>query len=70
MFEGFIHISEIGDDYYLYQERNCRLIGESSNESFTSGDLIKVKLQSVNLMTQQALWMIVRKDGKKKKKKK
>lgn len=70
MFEGFIHISEIGNDYYLYQERNCRLIGESSNESFTSGDPVCIKLQSVDLMTQQALWMIIRKENKKKKKKK
>jgi ribonuclease R len=70
MFEGFIHISEIGNDYYIYQEKNCRLVGEKSGESFSSGDPIRVKLQSVTLMTQQALWMITGKEPKKKQKKK
>lgn len=70
MFEGFIHISEIGDDYYFYQDRSCSLTGESSGESFTSGDLIQIKLESIDLMTQKALWTIIRAQTKKKKKKK
>lgn len=69
MFEGFLHISEIGDDYYIYDERNCRLIGESSGETFANGTLLQVKLLSINLVNQETLWTIIRKKKSSRKKK-
>jgi ribonuclease R len=69
MFEGFIHISAIGEDYYIYQDKNNRLIGESSGESFSSGTLMHVKLLSLNLISQETLWEIVRKKKASRKKK-
>jgi len=70
MLEGFIHISEIGDDYYLYLEKTCSLEGQSSHEVFKVGSTIAVRLLHVHLITQQSLWTIERNKPKKEKKKK
>jgi ribonuclease R len=68
MLEGFVHISEIGNDYYFYHQ--SRLTGERSRESFASGDPILVKLLSIDLITQEACWIIFRNNEKKSKTKK
>lgn len=60
MFEGFIHISEIGDDYYIYEDKKGSLVGESSGESFSNGTLLQVRLDNINLINQETLWTIVR----------
>lgn len=65
MFEGFLHISEIGSDYYLYDEKDSRLVGEKSGETFKNGSKINVKLVHINLITQQVLWEMVRAHKKK-----
>ncbi|MBM3192361.1 MAG: S1 RNA-binding domain-containing protein, partial [Chlamydiae bacterium] len=69
MLEGFIHISEIGDDYYLYQEKSCALEGQDTHERFQIGDRLQVSLVNLDLISQETLWQIHRTTNKKKKKK-
>lgn len=56
MFEGFVHVSEIGDDYYIFQEKIEALVGRSTNQTFKSGMKIKVHLKELDLVTQECLW--------------
>lgn len=42
--EGMVSVRSIGDDYYTYDEKHYRLIGERTKTSFQLGRPIKVKL--------------------------
>lgn len=56
--EGFIHISELSDDYLVFDERRMRFYGERSGVSFNCADVIIVELESLDLVTVQAKWKI------------
>lgn len=58
MLEGFVHISELGDDYFVYDEGLMRLRGRSSGQNYTAGDRISVMLQSVNLISLETKWYL------------
>lgn len=59
MLEGFVHISEIGFDYYIYDDYTLQLEGETSGELFRSGDTIKVSLKKIDFLRQETEWEIV-----------
>lgn len=59
MIEGFLHISEIGDDYYIFDEDNMRLRGRSSGTTYCAGDKITVMLQDVDLIFLETKWNFV-----------
>jgi ribonuclease R len=56
--DGFIHISEIGNDYYIYSPSTCSLRGEKTRKKFSIGDRISLRLISIDLITLQAKWRI------------
>ncbi len=47
--EGLVHISSLGQDYYQYDEKRLRLVGENSGVKYHVGDLLNVKVAAVNL---------------------
>ena len=47
--EGLIHVSALRDDYYTFEEKKHRLIGERSGRIFTIGDPIRVRVEKVDL---------------------
>ncbi|MBL4909928.1 MAG: ribonuclease R [Alteromonadaceae bacterium] len=47
--EGLIHISSLGQDYYQYDEKRLRLVGENTGVKYHVGDLLSVKVAAVNL---------------------
>jgi ribonuclease R len=47
--DGLVHISTLANDYYQYDPVGQRLIGESFGHIYRLGDLVKVKVQAVNL---------------------
>lgn len=46
--EGLIHLENMKDDYYVYDENCMRLIGKRTNKIFKLGDKVKVKVVSAN----------------------
>ena len=48
--EGLVHISNMTDDYYHFDEKHLTLIGERTNKQIKIGEVVKVKLVNVNLM--------------------
>ncbi len=42
--DGFIPISLLGDDYFLYNEVNHSVVGEHSGQMYQMGDAVEVKL--------------------------
>jgi len=46
--EGLVHISELKDDYYNFDEINLRLIGERYRKVYKMSDKVKIKVKSVD----------------------
>ena len=47
--EGLIRISDLGNDYYVFEKENYRIIGKQSRQRFTLGDKLKFRVKSVDL---------------------
>ncbi|HAE43576.1 MAG TPA: ribonuclease R [Clostridiales bacterium] len=62
--EGLVHISNMDDDYYFYDERNYCLMGERTKKTFKIGDIVQVKLTSVNIQKAEIDFLFI---GKKEK---
>lgn len=59
MIEGFIHVSALKNDYYIYSEAKQVLEGDRSGESFHAGNRILVMLKKIDLIVQEAEWHYV-----------
>ncbi|NOX17856.1 MAG: ribonuclease R [Chlorobi bacterium] len=46
--EGLVHIKDLDDDYYVFDEKNYTLRGKSKGKKYRLGDQVIVKLISVN----------------------
>ncbi len=59
MLESFLHISDLEDDYYIYDDAKQKLQGRRTGSSFFSGDKITVMLSSLNFITRESTWNLV-----------
>lgn len=59
--EGMIRVRELGDDYFVYDEKRYRLIGEKSKTEFALGDPIRVRLVDARLAERELDFAIVKK---------
>lgn len=59
LFEGFIHISDLGDDYFVYEEEQMQLRGRHAGQVYAPGDRMTVMLKDLNFITQETSWYIV-----------
>ncbi|WP_440894879.1 ribonuclease R [Amphibacillus sp. Q70] len=57
--EGLVHVSDLTDDYYHYDERSYAMIGERTGNVFRIGDAITIKVAGVNLEEQAVDFEIV-----------
>lgn len=58
--EGMIRVREIGDDYFTYDEKRYRLIGERTKTEYALGDPIRVKLIDARPAERELEFSIVR----------
>ena len=54
--EGFLHVSELNEDYFVYEEARNSLFGEKSHIRFCVGDPIQVKVRQVDLVMLEVKW--------------
>ncbi|QSX06246.1 ribonuclease R [Sedimentibacter sp. zth1] len=47
--EGLVHISNLDDDYYIYDANNKVLNGRVSHKTYKIGDVVKVRLDRVSI---------------------
>ena len=57
--EGMIHIRELDDDFYEYDEENYCLKGRSTGKIFTLGDPIKIEVVKADLQKKQLDFKLV-----------
>lgn len=46
--EGFVHVSKLMDDYYFFDARSLRLVGENSGKMFRLGDQVRIIVDKVD----------------------
>ena len=46
--EGMVHVRDLGDDYYVYDEKKYALIGRETGKQYRLGDAVHVKVIRVN----------------------
>lgn len=59
MLEGFLHVSKLDNDYFVYEETNARLRGVRHGINYCSGDKITVMLRSVDFILLESEWNLV-----------
>jgi ribonuclease R len=47
--EGLVHISNMVDDYYIYDNERKELFGQGSNKIFKIGDSVKIRVANVSI---------------------
>jgi ribonuclease R len=48
--EGLVRLEALSDDYYIFDEPSCKLVGRRSGRAFALGDTVKVEVQSVSVV--------------------
>jgi ribonuclease R len=51
--EGMVHIRELNDDFYMFDEENYRIKGKRRGRTFQLGEPIRVEVWRANLMKKQ-----------------
>jgi ribonuclease R len=46
--EGLVPVSALGDDFFVYEEKQHRLRGRSSGKTYRLGDSLRVKLEAID----------------------
>lgn len=59
--EGLVHISNIEDDYYIYDNDNKVLTGKVTGNTFKIGDIVKVRLEKVSIANAEIDFSILEK---------
>jgi len=49
MIEGLLHIRDINDDYYFFDEKKMRLVGRRNKRSFQYGSRLRVRIAKANV---------------------
>lgn len=67
MIDGFLHVSELDNDYFVYDEKRIALIGAHTNFTYTCGKEILLKLKRLDFITLQSDWTLVHQRKRRKK---
>ena len=57
--EGLIRISNIEDDYYTFDEKHYTMIGERTKRTFRIGDVLKIRVDKVDVPNRNIDFMLV-----------
>ena len=57
--EGFVHVSNIGHDYYYFNEGTQSFEGEDSQEVYGLGDRVCIRIDSVDVVTRSIDFVLV-----------
>jgi len=58
-FEGFLHISELENDYFIYDDERRLLVGQRSGNTYRAADLITIQIRDINFVMQSARFELV-----------
>lgn len=58
--EGFLHVSYLTDDFYRFDERQMKLIGNNTRRSFFIGKEVRVRVERVDMEEREIIMDIVK----------
>ncbi|QMU63368.1 MAG: ribonuclease R [Flavobacteriaceae bacterium] len=47
--EGMVRIRDIKSDYYIFDEQQCAIVGETTKQVYQLGDIVKIQVKHANL---------------------
>lgn len=59
MIEGFLHVSELEDDFFDYSEGEMMLLGRYQGISFKAGDKLRVAVRHIDFILQECSWQLM-----------
>ena len=65
MLEGFLHISELENDYFMFNPHQNTLVGRSSGKTHRVGELLVVRPVNLDLILLESKWELLQKRRKK-----
>lgn len=67
--EGLVHVTSLDDDYYTFFDKEHKIVGERTGNSYSLGDKIEVVIYDVDIQRRRIDLKLVEKDTKNNKKK-
>lgn len=65
--EGLVHITDLKDDYYVFDDKNLQLIGERTKNIYKLGDEVRIVCSRVNLDAHEIFFEIVEQEDEEEK---
>jgi ribonuclease R len=59
LLEGFIHISDLEEDYFVFEEERMRLRGTKRGGLYAPGNRLTVMLKDIDFISQDTKWYVV-----------
>jgi ribonuclease R len=59
--EGLLHVRNLTDDYYYYDEKTLSMVGERTKKRFSIGDYVVVRIDSTDIDNREINFSLVRK---------
>jgi len=56
--EGLVHITDLDDDYYIFNEAHLSLMGERTKKIYKLGDKLKVECVNVDIVNREIFFRI------------
>ncbi len=63
--EGLVHVRDLNDDYYEYDEKKYALIGSRTGKRYRLGDAVQVEVLRVNPEEREIDFAILEPEGEK-----
>jgi len=60
--EGLVHVSELGEDYFQFDNVKHQMLGERTGQRYRLGDRVRVKLVRADLESNKIDFVLVRDD--------
>ena len=61
--EGLVHITDLDDDYYVYDEAHLSLIGERTKKVYKLGDKVRVECIHVDMANREIFFNLIEDEG-------
>ena len=59
MLESYLHVSELENDYYIFDEESVSLKGRRHGQVYKAGDKITVMIKSVDFISLESKWELI-----------
>jgi len=68
LLEGFVHVSELSEDYFVFNEQSLKLQGRHTGKTYISGERITVMPKDIDFILQEVKWHLVQENNGREKK--